>query len=114
MALELSIVPDGTRTVAPVTSVEPGEFSSFEDYRTGTPRLLSIGCHPDNSGGAVYSIDPHDDVLDMGSFGTLVHASLHNEDSRVCEIPLDGDTELPIRLASGLGGLLIIEHTSEY
>ena len=114
MALELSIVPFGTRTVAPVDTVAPGEFATFEDHHTGVPRFLSIGCHPDNGGGAVYGIDPHSDTLDMGSLGLLVHASLHSEENRVCEIGLDGDTELPIRLASGLGGMLIIEHTSEY
>ena len=114
MALELHVVPDGTRTIVPVGSIAPGDFASFEDHTTEPPRLISIGCDPDNGGGAVYGIDPRSDILDLGgNTGTLIHASLHNENTFLCRVDLNTDYELPIRLARGIA-TLIIEHTDEY
>ncbi len=114
MAIELSFVPEGTRTVVPIDTLAPGEMTSFEDHSVGDPVLLTIGCDPDNGGGAVYGLDPQGDNLDLGSFGRMVNVTDLTEANRLRHLPLDGDDELPIRLASGLRGMLVLEHTSEY
>ncbi len=100
--------------VVPFDTLRPGDITSVEDHSVGDPVLLAIDCDPDNGGGGIYGLDPQGDNLDLGILGRMINMTDLNEENRIRQIGLDGDDEYPIRLASGLRGMLILEHTSEY
>lgn len=113
MAIELNVFCPETGLGAHVDTIAQGDIVSFVDQSVTPPRLLHFACYPDNGGGAIYAVDPRGDVLDVGSH-RYTHASLLNEDSRLHEIPLNGEYELPISRPSLPTVQLIVEHTDEY